>query len=47
MTPLTTALPGLAPGAAGAERRLVIIDQDGSGPADSNQMSMMVLLLSG
>jgi purine nucleosidase len=25
-------------------RRLVLIDQDGSGPADSNQMSMMVLL---
>ena len=26
------------------EKRLVLIDQDGSGPADSNQMSMMVLL---
>jgi purine nucleosidase len=26
------------------ERRLVLVDQDGSGPADSNQMSMMVLL---
>jgi inosine-uridine nucleoside N-ribohydrolase len=29
---------------AEAQRRLVLIDQDGSGPADSNQMSMMVLL---
>ena len=31
---------------AQAMRRLVLIDQDGSGPADSNQMSMMVLLQS-
>ena len=29
-----------------AEKRLVVIDQDGSGPADSNQMSMLVLLQS-
>ena len=29
-----------------AQKRLVLIDQDGSGPADSNQMSMMVLLQS-
>jgi len=28
------------------EKRLVIIDQDGSGPGGSNQMSMMVLLQS-
>ncbi|HJT16818.1 MAG TPA: nucleoside hydrolase [Thermoanaerobaculia bacterium] len=32
--------------AANAQKRLTIIDQDGSGPADSNQMSMMVLLQS-
>jgi purine nucleosidase len=31
---------------AQAQKRLVLIDQDGSGPADSNQMSMMVLLQS-
>ena len=35
-----------APAPAHAQRRLVLIDQDGSGPADSNQMSMMVLLQS-
>src|SRR5450631_3543187 len=29
-----------------AQPRLVLIDQDGSGPAGSNQMSMMVLLQS-
>jgi purine nucleosidase len=29
-----------------AERRLVLIDQDGSGPGGSNQMAMMVLLQS-
>jgi purine nucleosidase len=29
-----------------AQRQLVLIDQDGAGPADSNQMSMMVLLQS-
>jgi inosine-uridine nucleoside N-ribohydrolase len=29
-----------------AQRRLVLIDQDGSGPGGSNQMSMMVLLQS-
>jgi purine nucleosidase len=34
----------LAP--ARGEKRLVIIDQDGSGPGGSNQMSMMVLLQS-
>jgi purine nucleosidase len=31
---------------ASAEKRLVIIDQDGSGPGGSNQMAMMVLLQS-
>lgn len=31
---------------AHAQKRLVLIDQDGTGPADSNQMSMMVLLQS-
>src|SRR5580698_271972 len=35
----------LAP-ASGAQRRLVLIDQDGSGPGGSNQMSMMALLQS-
>lgn len=34
----------LTPAAGQSERRLVLVDQDGSGPADSNQMSMMVLL---
>lgn len=29
---------------AGAQRRMVLIDQDGSGPGGSNQMAMMVLL---
>src|SRR2546429_464294 len=29
-----------------AQKRLVIIDQDGAGPADGNQMAMMVLLQS-
>jgi inosine-uridine nucleoside N-ribohydrolase len=29
---------------AGAQRRLVLIDEDGSGPGGSNQMAMMVLL---
>jgi purine nucleosidase len=38
---LLTSLP-----AALGEKRLVIIDQDGSGPGGSNQMSMMVLLQS-
>jgi purine nucleosidase len=36
----------LSPASAHAQRRLVLIEQDGSGPADSNQMSMMVLLQS-
>lgn len=36
----------LRPASAEAQRRLVLIDQDGSGPADSNTMSMMVLLQS-
>src|SRR5271170_5216566 len=31
---------------ASAQKRLVLIDQDGSGPGGSNQMAMMVLLQS-
>ncbi len=38
-------LLGCLPSALG-EKRLVLIDQDGSGPGGSNQMSMMVLLQS-
>jgi len=29
-----------------AQKRMVIVDQDGSGPGGSNQMAMMVFLLS-
>ena len=29
-----------------AQKRLVLVDQDGSGPGGSNQMAMMVLLQS-
>ena len=36
----------VAPSVAQAQRRLVLIDQDGDGPAESNQMAMMVLLQS-
>ena len=36
----------LWPAGAEGQRRLVLIDQDSSGPADSNTMSMMVLLQS-
>jgi len=43
---LVLALSLFAPASAEAQRRLVLIDQDGSGPADSNQMSMLVLLQS-
>ena len=39
---LTLAVTTPAP----AQRRLVLIDQDGSGPGGSNQMAMMVLLQS-
>ena len=35
----------LAPGAF-AQKRMIIVDQDGSGPGGSNQMAMMALLLS-
>src|ERR1700691_3261994 len=47
MKPVFTALLSLAllPSAF-AEKRLVLIDQDGSGPGGSNQMAMMVLLQS-
>jgi inosine-uridine nucleoside N-ribohydrolase len=37
-------LAALVPPSAMAQKRLVIIDQDGAGPADGNQMAMMVLL---
>jgi len=49
MKPLCTvflAFSLLAASSAQEPKRLVLIDQDGSGPADSNQMSMMVLLQS-
>ncbi|HTA51623.1 MAG TPA: nucleoside hydrolase [Candidatus Acidoferrum sp.] len=36
----------VAASATGAQKRLVLIDQDGSGPGGSNQMAMMVLLQS-
>lgn len=36
----------LAAAPVSAQKRLVLVDQDGSGPADSNQMAMMVLLQS-
>src|SRR5271168_1407744 len=47
MKPVLSALLALAlcPFALG-EKRLVIVDQDGSGPGGSNQMAMMVLLQS-
>ncbi len=43
---LTFSLLLLMPSISQAQKRLVIIDQDASGPANSNQMSMMVLLQS-
>ena len=39
-------LTALAAHSAIAQKRLVLIDQDGSGPGGSNQMAMMVLLQS-
>jgi inosine-uridine nucleoside N-ribohydrolase len=42
----TLTLPPNAARAAAAKPRLVLIDQDGSGPGGSNQMAMMVLLQS-
>ena len=45
--PFYAILIGLvAASATGAQKRLVLIDQDGSGPGGSNQMAMMVLLQS-
>jgi purine nucleosidase len=44
IVPLLLVSTLLAPEGAQPQRRMVLIDQDGSGPADSNQMSMMVLL---
>src|SRR5207244_9912322 len=43
---LCVALCIVAPAIAQAQKRLVLIDQDGAGPADSNQMAMMALLQS-
>ena len=40
------ALLMVTPRFADAQRRMVLIDQDGSGPGNSNQLSMMVLLQS-
>lgn len=37
-------LMALVVGCVAAQQRMVVIDQDGSGPAGSNQMAMMVLL---
>jgi len=42
----TLLLLACVPRAVAAEPRLVLIDQDGSGPGGSNQMAMMVLLQS-
>ena len=42
LTPIALA----APASALAEKRMVIIDQDTSGPGGSNIMSMLALLLS-
>jgi inosine-uridine nucleoside N-ribohydrolase len=43
---LLSVLPAVAGAPAMAQKRLVLIDQDGSGPGGSNQMAMMVLLQS-
>jgi inosine-uridine nucleoside N-ribohydrolase len=43
-TKLLLLLLTLAPGLCPAQRRLVLIDQDGSGPGGSNQMAMLALL---
>jgi purine nucleosidase len=40
------AIACVAPTLCAAQRRLVLIDQDGSGPGGSNQMAMLVLLQS-
>ena len=44
--PATAAAPRAAPPTAVAPRRLVVIDQDASGPGGSNIMSMLVMLQS-
>jgi inosine-uridine nucleoside N-ribohydrolase len=46
MLRLTACLAGIALSLTAQAQRFVVIDQDGSGPAGSNQMSMMVLLQS-
>ena len=43
---IVTALALYAAVPAYAQKRLVLVDQDGSGPADSNQMAMLALLQS-
>jgi len=43
---LQTAVAAVGVAPAMAQKRLVLIDQDGSGPGGSNQMAMMVLLQS-
>ncbi len=43
---MMVALAASATLTAGAQRRLVLIDQDGSGPGGSNQMAMLALLQS-
>src|ERR1700742_4155528 len=46
---IVLALALLPPGFAqntSAQKKLVLIDQDGAGPADTNQMSMLALLQS-
>src|ERR1700676_5552412 len=46
ITLLSAAAAAAAVPPAMAQKRLVMIDQDGSGPGGSNQMAMMVLLQS-
>jgi len=44
MRKLSVAVLLLAAGLCSAQKRLVLIDQDGSGPGGSNQMAMLALL---
>ncbi len=44
MRKLPVAVLLLAAGLCSAQKRLVLIDQDGSGPGGSNQMAMLALL---
>src|SRR5271165_4963039 len=43
-TATTLLLFAMAAGVCSAQKRLVLIDQDGSGPGGSNQMAMLALL---